>query len=256
MGNRRGAVDAARMGHELLPRATATFASTGGCDFSWRPRAVRASSTSRSRVLPRSRIRSNRSAFRMWRSQRCTRMAGRCRSRTASGAANPSTHTRCCSIRRARRHASCWMSTSVPWRVACASAVSTRPTTTVRRCRAACGGNCIETGIADARCRATEAPRHRLGRVRLRDRAGRAAGRGVGAVRGWVATRRFSPGAPRATASSRPSMRSRSPRMFRPRIRDTVSRFSRCRECGRIYWRGSHEARLRARLGRVGVHLP
>ena len=41
-----------------------------------------------------------------------------------------------------------------------------------------------------------------------------------------------------------------------PRVLEAAPRFSRCAGCGRVYWPGSHEGRFRARLARVGVHLP
>ena len=40
------------------------------------------------------------------------------------------------------------------------------------------------------------------------------------------------------------------------RVQALARRFSRCPGCGRIYWPGSHEPRLRARLAKAGVHLP
>ncbi|WP_133479086.1 Mut7-C RNAse domain-containing protein [Cognatilysobacter segetis] len=40
------------------------------------------------------------------------------------------------------------------------------------------------------------------------------------------------------------------------RVLQAVERFSRCTECGQVYWPGTHESRLRARLALAGVHLP
>jgi uncharacterized protein with PIN domain len=34
-----------------------------------------------------------------------------------------------------------------------------------------------------------------------------------------------------------------------------ADRFSRCPDCRRVYWRGTHEARLRQRLAEVGLHV-
>lgn len=41
-----------------------------------------------------------------------------------------------------------------------------------------------------------------------------------------------------------------------PEVIERFDTFSRCRECQRIYWPGSHFDRLRERLRRIGLHLP
>lgn len=40
-----------------------------------------------------------------------------------------------------------------------------------------------------------------------------------------------------------------------PRVLASCDRFNRCPDCGRFYWRGSHESRLRQGLAEVGVQL-
>lgn len=41
-----------------------------------------------------------------------------------------------------------------------------------------------------------------------------------------------------------------------PYVLQTAERFTRCRECGRVYWRGSHGDRILARMSRVAARLP
>ena len=38
--------------------------------------------------------------------------------------------------------------------------------------------------------------------------------------------------------------------------RRSATRFSRCRDCRRVYWNGSHVVRLRERLAAAGIVLP
>lgn len=44
-------------------------------------------------------------------------------------------------------------------------------------------------------------------------------------------------------------------RIVPPRVLRERHGFGRCVDCEQVYWRGTHEARLRSRLAEVGVHL-
>ena len=53
----------------------------------------------------------------------------------------------------------------------------------------------------------------------------------------------------RCNVALRPVDKTQVAELLPPKVRDVQERFMRCDGCGRVYWPGSHYARMRAALG-------